>query len=164
MNDFSYSIAKKNAAETGFLMQAAGQCIVTVLADEGYVDKKTNSSWIEPLLSQRAIDAVFLYEFNGYSELKGSISFVAGKPIIGGRFNLWSPDFYDVEQLAAALKSLPNLTDVSSEQGYSLIPVHAWSHTVTDVLKVKEILERDGRFEVVLPSELVRRVVAHCVH
>merc|ERR550537_1908959 len=126
--------------------------IVNVLNDEGFAET------VDVMLAEEDIDAVFLYEYNGYSELGGAISFVGGKPVIGGRFNLWSPDFYDVDDLVDALKGLPNMDDVTSSDGYTLIPVHAWSHSVEDIVSAVKQLEADGRFDVVLPDELVARV------
>ena len=128
-----------------------------MLNDEGYAET------VDAMLDEDDIDAVFLYEYNGYSELEGAISFIGGKPVIGGRFNLWSPDFYDVDGVVNALKSLPNMNDVTSSDGYTLIPVHAWSHNVEDVVSAVKQLEADGRFNVVLPDELVARVAKNVV-
>ena len=138
--------------ETEYQMAAAGQRIVNVLADEGKIEE------MGPLLKQDGIDAIIMYEYNGYSELEGDLAFVEGKPVIGGRFSLWSPNFYDVDSLVEALKALPNLTDSTTKDGYSVIPVHAWSHNVTDIVRAAEMLEEDGRFDVVLPSELIARI------
>jgi len=136
-------------------MDKSGQRIVNVIADEATADDFT------ALLKEDGIDAVLFYQFNGYSELGGKIEFVADKPVIGGRFSLWSPDFYNVTTLVAALAALPNLTDSTRSDGYSLIPVHAWSHTLSDVLEAAALLEKDGRFDVVMPGELVRRVAGN---
>jgi hypothetical protein len=152
-NDFpTPDSAASNAAESSFLMSKSGLSIVNVIADEGAPQD------MGYLLKEAAIEAVFMYQFNGYSNLEGAIEFVNEKPVIGGRYSLWSPDFYDQNTLAEALMKLPNLTDGTSSDGYSLIPVHAWSHSVSDVLECVQLLEADGRFDVVLPSELVERV------
>ena len=88
----------------------------------------------------------------------GKIDFVNDKPVVGGRFNLWSPDFFDVQGLVKALQTVPNLTDRSSSYGYSVIPVHAWSHNVSDVKAAADLLRADGRFDIVKPTELLARV------
>mmetsp|Transcript_14856 Transcript_14856/g.30347 ORF Transcript_14856/g.30347 Transcript_14856/m.30347 type:complete len:281 (+) Transcript_14856:269-1111(+) len=153
VNDFPDTHTfKAFAEESSYLMGKAGMRIVNVLNDEGFAET------VDVMLAEEDIDAVFLYEYNGYSELGGAISFVGGKPVIGGRFNLWSPDFYDVDDLVDALKGLPNMDDVTSSDGYTLIPVHAWSHSVEDIVSAVKQLEADGRFDVVLPDELVARV------
>ena len=151
-NDFSDEAFEAFAQETEYQMAAAGQRTVNVLADEGKIEE------MGPLLKQDGIDAIIMYEYNGYSELEGALAFVEGKPVIGGRFSLWSPNFYDVDSLVEALKALPNLTDSTTKDGYSVIPVHAWSHNVTDIVRAAEMLEEDGRFDVVLPSELIARI------
>ena len=185
-------------------MAKCKQRIVNVLADEGYTSMG-GGKWLEPVLAHDNVDGVFLYEFNEYSKLEGKIDFVNGKPVIGGRFNLWSPNFYDVEGwfraskarahpvyrkstreydthryldrtrtslllrcthppharragLVKALQAVPNLTDASSSSGYSVIPVHAWSHNVSDIKAAAALLSKDGRFDVVLPEELLARV------
>ncbi|GMH77575.1 hypothetical protein TrST_g5712 [Triparma strigata] len=145
------------SAETSYLMDMAGMKIVNVLNDEGWAESTKN------LLEQDNIDGVFLYEYNGYSELEGAISFVNNKPVVGGRFNLWSPNFYNVTTLVTALAELPNLTDITSSDGYTVIPVHAWSHNVTDIVEAAQLLEEDGRFDIVLPEELLRRVAENVI-
>jgi hypothetical protein len=158
-NDIPEEVAGKNAEETAYWMKAAGHSVVNVIADSDGVGGGTPDT-MKWLLGEDQVESVFLYDFNGYAGLEGEIDFVGGKPVIGGRFSLWSPDFYDVQGLADALMGLENLEDGGSSDGYSLIPVHAWSHSVSDVLAVAQLLEQDGRFDVVLPDELVRRVNA----
>ena len=48
-----------------------------------------------------------------------------------------------------------------SADGYSIVPVHAWSHDYADVVKVASALQASGGVDVVLPSELMRRVSEH---
>jgi hypothetical protein len=103
--------------------------------------------------------------------MKGNITFVGGKPVIGGRFNLWGdgsnpsgPTFKNVTSLVTAL--LAQSTDVTTSAGYSLIPLHAWSHNVTDARTVMEALEAaaPGQVEVVTPDVFVARIVANIAH
>lgn len=77
----------------------------------------------------------------------------------------------DVQPIIDKLKRLPK--DSSSLDGYSVISVHAWTHGYDDVAKVVAGLKAAGGFDVVLPSELARRVSAlgpsssttcHCDH
>jgi len=162
-NDFpshNSSVADDNARASADLAARSGMSIVNVIADDGSPDD------VGPLLAGDngdVFDAVFLYEFSGYSNLGGSIDIVEGKPVIGGRFSLWSPEFYNGTTLAEALRALPNMEDVTSSDGYSLIPVHAWSHGVDDVRDVAEALRDDGRFDVVSPEEFVDRIVKRVV-
>ena len=118
---------------------------------------------LEPLLAEESVEAIFWYSYgDGYSGLRGNVAYVHGKPVIGGRVSLWgdgsSGDMIGVDALPAALAHLPtNPTDPNS---YSLIPVNAWSHNYSDVVRAVRLLEAAGGFEVVSPTELVRRLTA----
>ena len=62
-----------------------------------------------------------------------------GKPVIGARYSLWgensrNSDMLGVDGLVNALEKLPK--DSSSINGYSLIPVHVWSHAYSDAVDV----------------------------
>ncbi len=104
--------------------------------------------------------------------LHGEISWAAGKPVIGGRFNLWGngsdpsgPTFCNVSQLAAALLAQPR--DPTSAAGYSLVPLHAWSHTVSDALAVVEAVAAagaDAGVRFVTPDVFVDAIVANVPH
>jgi hypothetical protein len=106
-------------------------------------------------LAQPDISAIFWYPYSDYSGLSGAIQWKNGKPVIGGRFNLWE-GFNTPEQLASKLNS--QSTDPSSAQGYSVIPVHVWSRTVADVVKTVSLLD-SNKVQVVLPEEFVRLVI-----
>lgn len=49
----------------------------------------------------------------------------------------------------------------ASHLRYSLIPVHAWSHNVSDVVELAGLLEETGQFEIVTPSSLMSAVAAN---
>ena len=55
------------------------------------------------------------------------------------------------------LRQVAQLNDPTSLDSYSFIPVHAWSHSYADVLAVVNALASD-QFEIVLPSEMLRRI------
>ena len=123
----------------------------------------------ESYLSRPEIDALIWYPYSDYSGLRGSISWHAGKPVIGGRFNLWGngsdpagPTFFNVSGLAAAL--VAQARDPGSAAGYSLVPLHAWSHTVADAAEVMRLVRAalpGGGVEAVTPDEFVARIVAN---
>lgn len=152
------------AALTGAYLAKADMRVVNVLGHgEGY-----SAGDVEPLLQQDNVDAVLWYDFDDYSGRHGSITFVGGKPVIGGRFNLWGdgsspagPTFCNNTLLVQRLLAMPR--DPTRAEGYSLVPLHAWSHSVADALFVQQALEAaaPGAFEVVTPTELVARVVAN---
>jgi PA14 domain. len=102
-------------------------------------------------LRQSNIDALFYYTYGAnYTGMNGKISWYKDKPSIGGRYTLWgtlsAPD-----ALAAKLNAAS--TNINTEAGYSLIPVHVWSRNVNDVLECIKLLGPNVR--VVAPDEFV---------
>lgn len=135
------------AALTARCMAKADLRILNLLGND------TADRFLEPFLRRDGIDAVFFYPYSDYSGLKGSIRFVSGKPVIGGYANLWE-GFETPASLAARLNSRPK--DPKSRDGYSLIPVHAWSRTMADIAACAKLLGPDVR--VVAPDEFVKAI------
>ncbi|UGU14916.1 PA14 domain-containing protein [Sinomicrobium kalidii] len=102
-------------------------------------------------LKQDNIDALFYYSYGAnYTGRQGEIDWYNGKPSIGGRYTLWGT-LSSPRSLATQLNQAS--TDIYSEDGYSLIPVHVWSRGVDDVL---DCIERLGpNVRVVAPDEFV---------
>ena len=105
----------------------------------------------EPYLKHENIDALFSYSYGGNYRLRnGQIDWYKDKPSIGGRYTLWgtlsSPDF-----LANLLNS--GSTDITSQDGYSLVSVHVWTRDVDDVIETTKLLNPNVR--VVSPDEFV---------
>eukprot|EP00929_Paragymnodinium_shiwhaense_P080079 TRINITY_DN41747_c0_g1_i1.p1 TRINITY_DN41747_c0_g1~~TRINITY_DN41747_c0_g1_i1.p1 ORF type:complete len:583 (+),score=77.00 TRINITY_DN41747_c0_g1_i1:137-1885(+) len=152
--------------------RAMGKGHMRLLNVIGKNDDVPDRSTLAPLLEPENIDGMIYYPFGGgYSGLRGAVWFVNGKPVVSGRYSLWgeaaSGLMLGVDALVKALATLPK--DPASVSGYSIIPVHAWSHTYADVARVAAGLKEAGGFEVVLPSELLRRVgslgrICHCDH
>ena len=63
-----------------------------------------------------------------------------------------------VQPMIDKLSSMPRTPDTA--EGYSIVPVNVWSHNYSDVVAVATALEAAG-VDVVLPSELLRRVEAN---
>ncbi|MGS2761883.1 PA14 domain-containing protein [Sinomicrobium sp. M5D2P9] len=102
-------------------------------------------------LKQDNIDALFYYSYGAnYTGRQGEIDWYNGKPSIGGRYTLWGT-LSSPGPLAEQLNQAS--TDIYSEDGYSLIPVHVWSRGVDDVLECIENLGPNVR--VVAPDEFV---------
>jgi hypothetical protein len=82
--------------------------------------------------------------------------------VLSGRRSLWgngtdtSSPMLGVDAMIELLLSMPK--NSSSPGGYSLIPVMAWTHSYADVVTIADALASAGGFDVVLPSELARRV------
>lgn len=110
----------------------------------------------QPFTSQSQIDAIFWYLYSNYAGLQGSISWQQGKPIIGARYMLWD-GFDDPTSLAQKLNSAP--TDCTSEDGYSLIVVHVWDQTVTDVVETVSML--NSNVKVVQADQFVQSIISN---
>jgi hypothetical protein len=110
-------------------------------------------SYMLPFLQQPNIDAIFYYDYSNYSALNGAIYDVNGKPVIGARYNFWD-GFEDVQSLVNNLNNAS--TNAYSADGYSLVVVHAWSRTMSDVKAVVDQLDNDVL--VVTPEEFVERI------
>jgi len=123
-------------------MQKSDLNIVNIIGDN------PASQFLQPYLKQSNIDAIFYYPYSNYSGLRGKISWINGKPVIGGRYNLWS-GFETATTLAWKLNRQSR--DIFSAGGYSLIPVHVWSNTVDDVLNCINKLQPHVR---VVPPDL----------
>ena len=80
--------------------------------------------------------------------------------LISGRVNLWGDGdkgtTLGVKPMISRLLSMPRVS--SSPDGYSIIPVHVWSHSYADVLSIATALEASSGVDVVLPSELISRL------
>ena len=138
---------------TSLFMKNSDLNIINVLA------ATNRTSTVSPFLQQENIDAVFYYLFENYSGMNGTIEFVEGKPVIGGRYNLWE-GFETAQSLAAKLNVASR--EVTSEDGYSLIPVHVWSRTVEDVVLCQSLLNSTN-VQVVTPSEFVKLIAQNVV-
>eukprot|EP00419_Tripos_fusus_P004085 CAMPEP_0172673566 /NCGR_PEP_ID=MMETSP1074-20121228/12220_1 /TAXON_ID=2916 /ORGANISM="Ceratium fusus, Strain PA161109" /LENGTH=597 /DNA_ID=CAMNT_0013490881 /DNA_START=69 /DNA_END=1862 /DNA_ORIENTATION=+ len=142
-------------------MKSAGMRLVNVL---GQNDNMPDMDSLSPLLASSDVDGMIYYGWgDGYASLKGKAFWVDSKPVITGRLSLWgeatSGLMLGVQPMVEALKK--QAKDVSSAAGYSLVIVHAWSHNYTDAVTIAEALAAEGGFDVVLPSELVRRFKAN---
>jgi hypothetical protein len=125
-------------------MEKADLSIVNIIGDN------PSEQYLLPFLLQNNIDAIFYYDYSNYSGLSGDIFWVNWKPVIGGRYNLWS-GFETPLSLANKLNSRPK--DPHSEDGYSLIPVHVWSMGVDDVIACVNLLNNNVR--VTTPDQFV---------
>ncbi|MDA3853665.1 MAG: GxGYxYP family putative glycoside hydrolase [Bacteroidales bacterium] len=102
-------------------------------------------------LKQSNIDALFYYTYGAnYRGMNGDIAWYKDKPSIGGRYTLWG-NLSSPSYLAGLLNE--ESTNIHSENGYSLIPVHIWSRDVDDVLEC--ISQLNPNVRVVAPDEFV---------
>jgi hypothetical protein len=97
-------------------------------------------------LRQPNIDALF---YSG-PDARGQISWVNDKPVIGQRDTLWS-GVTDEKTLIRAINARP--ASPTTSDGYTLILVHCWTKSLSDIRTVVDGLGPD--VEVVTPREFV---------
>jgi hypothetical protein len=110
-------------------------------------------NYFYPFLKQESVDGLFYYDYSDYSKEKGRMDCFALKPVISGKYNLWG-GFETCESLAAKLND--EVRDPYSEDGYSLVAVHAWSNSVDSLLFIQSMLDENVR--IVAPDEFVRLI------
>lgn len=115
------------------------------------IDADDSNNDPEPYLKQSNIDTLFYYSFGEYYCLRnGQIDWYKEKPSIGGRHTLWG-DKSTPESLAAEINA--GSTNIYSQDGYSLISVHAWTRGVDDIIDT--ISRLNPNIRVVAPDEFV---------
>ncbi|MGE5497938.1 MAG: T9SS type A sorting domain-containing protein, partial [Syntrophothermus sp.] len=145
MNPDIYHDLSGYAKMTNTYMQKSDLKILNIIGNND------NDSYLSPFLQQPGIDAVFYYYYDNYAGGAGRIKFTNGKPVIHGRYNLWRDVFDNINTLASKLNVLQK--NIYSTSGYSLIPVHVWTESVTDVVNCTKML--DSTVRVVTPDEFV---------
>eukprot|EP01050_Picozoa_sp_SAG11_P027683 SAG11_NODE_7110_length_1192_cov_1.130833_1_plen_84_part_00 len=66
-----------------------------------------------------------------------------------------------VERTVELLLSRKISTEAARADGYSLFPVHAWSHNVSDVVTAVKLLEATGDFKALTPTKLLEAIAAN---
>jgi hypothetical protein len=148
-------------------------------ARPGTFGNETFADVYGPYARQPAIDALFLYPwdtgYEGNGSEKGSITWVEGKPVITGRVAQWletekggpcrptgpvgHPGCRNTTDVANLLNSMK--PDLSSSDGYSLVPVNVWT-SVGDVKSVLEVVAQLGpHIEVVAADVFVKLITAN---
>ena len=150
------ALAAPFAEATSRLMSGAGLRMVNVIGD------MPTATSVHELAAQPNIDAVLYWTFDaGYAGLGGNVAYVNGKPIIGGRRSLWGDETegpaLGVDALVKSLSALPK--DPTDPNSYSVVPVHAWTHNYSSVVRVVRALQARGGFDIVSPEELVKRLI-----
>eukprot|EP00698_Gefionella_okellyi_P001957 TRINITY_DN11836_c0_g1_i1.p1 TRINITY_DN11836_c0_g1~~TRINITY_DN11836_c0_g1_i1.p1 ORF type:complete len:670 (-),score=165.62 TRINITY_DN11836_c0_g1_i1:57-2066(-) len=143
---------------TAEFMQRADLQVLNIINDA------SGSASVDPFLQQTAISAVFDYYGDCYTGAGGDISWSNGKPIVGGRAAFWGSGGgcqHSAAQLAQVLRLLPK--DLHNPQSYSLVPVHVWTHNVSEVVELVAALGQDY-FDVLTPSQFVAKLSANVFH
>lgn len=160
------------ANSTSAYMADTQMKILNILAGNDIISDQTLQSSSSSFLQHANIDAVFYYTYgSGYAGGNGKciVDATTGKPIITARFSLWgegtnatSSPMLGNDAMIAALKE--QVKDVTSVDGYSLIPVHAWTHTTADVAYIiEELKSQDPNVKVVTPTVFLSRFTENVI-
>lgn len=111
--------------------------------------------------AQPDIDGLFYIDYNNYALYRGAIIWSNGKPIISTRYNLWKLGDSNYLLPGGSPQNIINSvneasTDPKSADSYSLVDVHAWSMSMTDVKNTIAGFDSDVR--VVSPQEFVKLI------
>jgi len=143
---FSAGARATNALRLAGYMRDLDLSLLILLDHAGF---ETPSVYL-PYLRQPQIKAIFYWDaFGDYAKYAGAIQWQNGKPIISAFTNLWGSS--GPAEVAAALNARPR--NPQSLSGYSMVDVHAWTHTVADVAQCVQWL--DPRVRVVTPDVFV---------
>ena len=99
------------------------------------------------------IHGLFYLEYEKYHRENGKIVWSNGKPVVSAKYAIWDPNGMDdatPEDCLEKLNSAP--VDITSEDGYSFVIIHAWSgYTMDDICDM--ISKLDDHVKVVTPDE-----------
>ena len=150
---FSPNVLENHAKALNEYMGRLDTNIIEVI-DEGF----DNEEMWDIYMKQPNIDGALLIGFHGYEKFQGAINWSRGKPIVSARYSVANGN------MGGALSMLEGVdqndivtTDPTKPSGYSLMMIHAWSYTMTDVQRMVDRLDPD-KFDVVTPQELIARV------
>ena len=83
-------------------------------------------------LQHPQIGGLIYIEYEPYHGARGKVRWVEGKPVVGLRGSFWKGlKDGSAEALRAMIAAMP--ADLTREDGYALICVHAWTHSLEDV-------------------------------
>ncbi|MBQ2915730.1 MAG: hypothetical protein IJE51_02960 [Clostridia bacterium] len=105
------------------------------------------------------IHGLFYLEYEKYHKQNGKIVWSNGKPVVSAKYAIWDPNGMDnatPEECLEKLNSAP--VDVTSEDGYSFVTIHAWSgYTMDDICDM--ISKLDSHVKVVTPDEFMQQII-----
>ena len=162
----SEEILLNYAQQTVQFMERTGMTSLNILAGSDDISDYTLLKSSSPFLEHDAVDGVFYYTYGmGYAGGGGKAIFSSNnKPIITARFSLWGDNtdptvspMLSNDAMVAALQD--QIKDSTVVDGYSVVCVHAWTHTTSDVKYIVDQLGLgDGTgVEVLTPNAFLKR-------
>ncbi len=154
------------ASNVASYMEKSGLEYMEILDSFGFQEQ-----FVEAFTAEEAIKGIFYIDYANYAGEGGHILWTNGKPTVAARYRLWAGTESTPNTLPAKLNSAS--TDVTSEDAYSFVIVHAWSGMKDGIFgeggssieAVAAVIEQlDEHVEVVMPSEFMARIKANVVH
>jgi hypothetical protein len=146
-NDYPKEALQSNLAHLDTYLKRTDMNITTIL-DRARPTKEVMEQYAAvPSLK----GAIVLYG-DRYVGGGGKMWWLNGKPFASARETLWESS---PEEMAQRINGYP--VDPKREEGYTIINVHPWSETMSDVQRVVEHL--DAHLKVVSPEELFDRMI-----
>lgn len=142
----------KYIAQTNRYMAEADITAVLISEPDGFAGGTTIANQYASMTSARG----FFVTGNPYHEYGDDIRWYGGKPFISVKYSLWD-GFESPSSLVSKINS--RSTDVTREEAYTPVVLHAWSYTLDDI---KYIVDRlDANVRVVTPEEMIEHVYTH---
>lgn len=135
----------KFASMTNDYMKRADLRIVNIIGNDD------SDQYMKPFMDQSQIDGILFYYYSNYAQGAGKIKFVDDKPVVHGKYNLWSGTYETPASLAAKLNAASK--NIYSSSSYTLVPVHVWTNSVDDIVTCSKLL--DSTVRVVTPTEFI---------
>ena len=159
---FSTGALQKHVQKFDHLMQQADLNSLLIMDNFWPQDMTVENyqQYAEPYAALEQVRGMFYLDVAGdYARYGGRLLWFDGKPFLTCRFTLWDAQQYEgvsrtPDQLAASINALP--ADPGSEDGYTLVIVHAWSYGLDGVAQTIEQL--DPHVRVVTPDEMIEQL------
>jgi len=158
---FPANMLADHAAKLNDQLERSDASIMGVI-DFGQFNEDSRPMW-DTLTAQSNLDAIFYVDYSGYKTRTNGILWSNDKPIIASKATFYDglPDA-DVAGIANYLRSTPN--DPADPAAYSLITVHVWTKSVSDVVDLVEQLQDPDSphyvpdVEIVTPQNFVQLI------
>lgn len=134
----SASARATNAVRLACYMRDLDLRVLALLDNAGFETPSVYLSYLQ----QSQIQAIIYWDaFGNYAKYAGAVQWVYGKPIISAFTNMWGST--GPLEVASALNERPRNPRLPT--GYSLVNVHAWTHSVADVSLCLQMLNPQVR-------------------
>ena len=146
-----------HVAQLGLWMEQADLSVVEILDFYSQLDIDL---W-DTYTSQEAIEGLIYLEYGDHALPQARVVWSQGKPVIAPRVKLWNGlANSDAPTIASRVNSAPR--DPSSHEGYSVVIVGVWEHSLEEIQAIIDTFSPD--VQVVTPNRLVRLMRENVPH